>query len=63
MVEYPQMQIVTGSYFRKIVEIASLTKIMTFYAVLTICKEMDFDPEKEIVQIDAKAADISGTSA
>ena len=63
VVEYPQMQIVTGSYYRKVVEIASLTKIMTFYAVLTICREMDLNPEKERVQIDAKAADISGTSA
>ena len=63
VVEYPSNQIVTGYYFKKIVEIASLTKIMTFYTTMRLFTQYGLNLEKEIVQIDAKAADISGTSA
>lgn len=61
--EYPSGQIVTGYYFKKIVEIASLTKIMTFYTTMRLFMQYELNPDKEIVHIDAKAADISGTSA
>jgi D-alanyl-D-alanine carboxypeptidase len=63
IVEYPSNQIVTGYYYKKVVEIASLTKIMTFYATIRVYLQFSVSPEKEVVQIDAKAADISGTSA
>jgi D-alanyl-D-alanine carboxypeptidase len=55
--------VVTGYYYKKVVEIASLTKIMTFYATVRVYLQFGLNPDKEIVQIDAKAADISGTSA
>jgi D-alanyl-D-alanine carboxypeptidase len=55
--------VITGFYYKKVVEIASLTKIMTFYTTMRTYLQFGLSPEKEIVQIDAKAADISGTSA
>lgn len=36
---------------------------MTFYTAIRIYLQMGLNPDKEIVQIDAKAADITGTSA
>lgn len=36
--EYPSGQIVFGNYFKKAAEIASLTKIMTFYTVYQIAE-------------------------
>ena len=63
MVEHPSNQIITGSYYKKVVEIASLTKIMTFYTVIKILSNNELEPEKQVVQIDEKAADMSGTSA
>lgn len=63
IVEHPSGQVVTGYYYKKVVEIASLTKIMTFYATIRTYLLFGVNPEKEVVQIDAKAADISGTSA
>jgi D-alanyl-D-alanine carboxypeptidase len=36
---------------------------MAFYATLRIYQQFSLDPDKEVIQIDAKAADISGTSA
>ena len=36
---------------------------MTFYTTMRLFTQYGLNPEKEIVQIDAKAADISGTSA
>ncbi len=63
VVEYPSNQIVTGYYYKKIVEIASLTKIMTFYTTIRLYTQYNINPEQEYVQIDAKTADTSGTSA
>jgi D-alanyl-D-alanine carboxypeptidase len=39
--EYPSGQIVFGNYFRKTGEIASLTKIMTFYTVYEIAERFN----------------------
>ena len=36
---------------------------MTFYVVIQLLNKYELQPEKEVVQIDAKAADMSGTSA
>ena len=63
MVEHPGGQIVTGSYYKKNVEIASLTKIMTFYTVMHIVDNHHVNPDEVIITIDDKAADMSGTSA
>jgi D-alanyl-D-alanine carboxypeptidase len=54
---------VTGYYYKKVVEIASLTKIMTFYVVVRLLGQFGVNPDLTIVQIDDKTADISGTSA
>lgn len=37
--EYPSLQVITGNRFKNSAEIASLTKIMTFYTVYTISIE------------------------
>jgi D-alanyl-D-alanine carboxypeptidase len=63
VVEHPSGQIVTGSYYKKNVEIASLTKIMTFYVVLRLVEQHGVDIDKVDVTIDGQVADISGTSA
>ena len=46
VVEHPSGQVVTGNYSKKVVEIASLTKIMTFYAVVQVLKMKEIDPEQ-----------------
>lgn len=44
-------------------EIASLTKIMTFYVVLQIIKNNKIDPHTEIVVVGMSSTKICGTSA
>lgn len=36
---------------------------MTFYTTIKLYTHFNINPEQEIIQIDAKAAEISGTSA
>ena len=61
--EYPSQQIVTGFYYRKVVEIASLTKIMTFYVVVSLLDQYSIDPKYVRVTVGEIAAGMSGTSA
>lgn len=63
MVEHPSAQVITGYYYKKVVEIASLTKIMTFYAVIHLIDRHALNPELITLQIDEKSAEMSGTSA
>ena len=63
MTEHPNNQIVTGYYYKKVAEIASLTKIMTFYLVDRLLQQYSIEPSKVTVKIDQQAAEISGTSA
>lgn len=44
-------------------EIASLTKIMTFYTVLHLLKKFNLDEASTMVKISANAANTIGTSA
>lgn len=41
--QYPSGQIILGNYYRKVSEIASLTKIMTFYTVYKIAEKFGKD--------------------
>lgn len=50
--EYPSMKIITGNRFKKPAEIASLTKIMTFYTVYQIAVEKNIDIESHRVTVD-----------
>ena len=44
-------------------EIASLTKIMTAYTLLSLAKRFDVDIEKEVIEITSDVARVGGTSA
>lgn len=44
-------------------EIASLTKIMTCYTVISLLKRFDINENTTMVKISENAANISGTSA
>lgn len=61
--EYPSKRVVTGSYFKQIGEIASLTKIVTFYCCLLIVQSFEIDIDNEILTIDQQVECTSGTSA
>lgn len=50
--EYPSGQVIFGNYSKKVAEIASLTKIMTFYTVVKIAEEYDKDIVTDLVEID-----------
>lgn len=43
VMEYPSLQVVTGNRFKNTAEIASLTKIMTFYTAYQIAAERFID--------------------
>lgn len=61
--EYPSGQIIFGNYFKKTGEIASLTKIMTFYTIFDIGVSFKRQLETETIEIDSEAQSVSGTSA
>ena len=44
-------------------EIASMTKIMTCFIVIQICRKLKLNPEKTKLQVSKHAASIEGTSA
>jgi hypothetical protein len=46
VVEHPSGQIVTGYYYKKVGEIASLTKIMTFYAAIRLLIQFAVNPDR-----------------
>ena len=57
------MQFVHGKreYFRR--EVASLTKIMTSYVVLSLCKTFNLNLKTTEVKVSNIASDIRGTTA
>ena len=63
MTEYPSGQIIFGNYYKKIGEIASLTKIMTFYTVFKIAEKYEYNLYEEKVEVDEEAQATTGTSA
>jgi serine-type D-Ala-D-Ala carboxypeptidase (penicillin-binding protein 5/6) len=44
-------------------EVASITKMMTFYSALKLCQKYSIDPEKTFLTVSRGAAKITGTSA
>ena len=44
-------------------EIASLTKIMTAYTLLSLAKRFEVDIEKEVIEITSDVSRVGGTSA
>ena len=44
-------------------EVASLTKILTFYTVLQLCDLLRLDMTKELVTVDESVQDVIGTTA
>ena len=63
VVEYPSGQVVLSHRSSLPLEIASLTKIMTFYTVEKICQRLNLDISSEQVIVGAEDEDYSGTSA
>ena len=45
------------------IEVASLTKIMTFYTVYKICEEFKINCQETEIKIQEEMTEISGTSA
>ena len=45
------------------IEVASLTKIMTFYTVYKICEEFNINCQETEIKIQEEMTEISGTSA
>lgn len=58
-----KMSIVYGRREYQKREVASLTKIMSAWVVINLCKEWALDPKKTEVIVSDIAADIRGTSA
>jgi D-alanyl-D-alanine carboxypeptidase len=44
-------------------EVASITKMMTFYTVLNFMDEYNIDPESTYITISRQASNMKGTSA
>lgn len=61
--EYPSLQVITGSRFKNCAEIASLTKIMTFYTAFLIAQQKGIRIGEQLVVIDEEAGEMTGTSA
>lgn len=56
-------QIVFGRLEKERREVASLTKIMTFFTVLKLCEKMKITYTTEKVTVSEDAEDVTGTSA
>lgn len=61
--EYPTGNLILSSKGQTSLEIASLTKIMTFYTIRKIAQEFYIDIKEEKIIITDQAMDMSGTSA
>jgi len=55
--------VVTGCRFRNCAEIASLTKIMTFYTAYQVAQQKGLSIAEQMVTIDEEAGEMSGTTA
>ena len=63
VMEYPSMQVLIGNRHKGTSEIASLTKIMTFYTAFRLAEEHKIDISTHKVVTDEEAGAITGTSA
>ena len=61
--EYPTSKLIMSYRGNNPYEIASLTKIMTFYTVRKICMEYAIDCSKESVVVEDHIMEVTGTSA
>ena len=61
--EYPTRRLVVGNRGNTPLEIASLTKIMTFYTVIQLAKTHNIDITTEKVVVSEHVSKIGGTSA
>lgn len=61
--DFNKMSIIHGKREYQRREVASLTKIMTCYVVIKLCKQFRLDPKTTEVTISDVAADIRGTTA
>jgi D-alanyl-D-alanine carboxypeptidase len=52
VMEFPSLQVVTGSRFKNCAEIASLTKIMTFFTAYQIAQQKGVAIADQMVTID-----------
>ena len=57
------MKMLTGNRFKNVAEIASLTKIMTFYTVIQLAEKYCVDICQESVTVNEVASNMTGTSA
>lgn len=44
-------------------EVASLTKLMVAYTVISICQRFDIDMESHLIEVSYDSTEVSGTSA
>jgi serine-type D-Ala-D-Ala carboxypeptidase (penicillin-binding protein 5/6) len=63
VMEHPSLKILTGNRFRNVAEVASLTKIMTFYTAYQLAQQHLIDIATELVTVDEAASSMTGTSA
>ena len=63
VIEMGTGELVLSLRSNKALEIASLTKIMTAFLVLRVCRERDIDPAAEKFEVQGYVEDITGTSA
>lgn len=63
IVELPSQRVIVSHRSLISLEIASLTKIMTFHTVLSLANERNIDITSTIVKVSAKVMHITGTSA
>lgn len=63
MVERESFEILHEKKSEEIIEVASLTKIMTCYLCLLVCKKYSVDSKYYITRVSDRAAGMPGTSA
>ena len=61
--DFNKMSIIHGKREYQRREVASLTKIMTCWVVIKLCKKYHLDPQATPVSVSEVAGDIRGTSA
>ena len=63
IVEYPSQRIIVSHRSVVSLEIASLTKIMTFYTIIALASDKCIDISSTSIKVSPKVLQISGTSA
>ena len=63
IVDCEKLTPIAGRNIDKSIEIASISKVMTCYLSLMICKKYSIDMQSHLVRVSDKAADTPGTTA